>query len=42
MVHHKLQHAPRGMIRAVFLAAYGPAYEHSPWIAEAVFGTGLT
>ena len=42
MARHKLQHPPRGMSRAAFLAAYGPVYEHSPWIAEAVFGTGLT
>jgi OHCU decarboxylase len=42
MARHKLQQAPRGMSRAAFLAAYGPVYEHSPWIAEAVFGTGLT
>jgi 2-oxo-4-hydroxy-4-carboxy-5-ureidoimidazoline decarboxylase len=42
MARHKLQRAPRGMSRAAFLAAYGPVYEHSPWIAEAVFGTGLT
>jgi len=30
------------MDRAAFLAAYGPVYEHSPWIAEAVFDAGLT
>jgi 2-oxo-4-hydroxy-4-carboxy-5-ureidoimidazoline decarboxylase len=42
MARHKLQQAPRGMSRAAFLAAYAPVYEHSPWIAEAVFGTGLT
>ncbi|HEX4572118.1 MAG TPA: 2-oxo-4-hydroxy-4-carboxy-5-ureidoimidazoline decarboxylase [Dongiaceae bacterium] len=42
MARHKLQQAPRGMSRVAFLAAYGPVYEHSPWIAEAVFDTGLT
>ena len=42
MARHNLQQAPRGMSRAAFLAAYAPVYEHSPWIAEAVFGTGLT
>ena len=42
MARHKLQHPPRGMSNAAFLAAYGPVYEHSPWIAEAVFGAGLT
>jgi 2-oxo-4-hydroxy-4-carboxy-5-ureidoimidazoline decarboxylase len=39
---HRLQRSPRGMTRAAFLAAYGPVYEHSPWIAEVVFDTGLT
>jgi 2-oxo-4-hydroxy-4-carboxy-5-ureidoimidazoline decarboxylase len=30
------------MDRAAFLAAYGPVYEHSPWIAEAVLEHGLS
>ena len=42
MTRHKLQHPPCGMSLAAFLAAYGPVYEHSPWIAEAAFGAGLT
>ena len=42
MTRHKLQHPPRGMSNAAFLAGYGPVYEHSPWIAEAAFGAGLT
>jgi OHCU decarboxylase len=42
MARHKLQQAPRGMSRAAFLAAYGPVYEHSPWIAEVAFSAGLT
>ena len=32
---------PTGLDRAAFLALYGPVYEHSPWIAEAVFDAGL-
>ena len=33
---------PRALSRAAFLAAHGAVYEHSPWIAEAAFGAGLT
>ena len=29
------------MDRAVFLEHFGGVYEHSPWIAEQVFDTGL-
>lgn len=32
---------PSGLGRIAFLALYGPVYEHSPWIAEAVFDAGL-
>lgn len=32
---------PSGLDRAAFLALYGAVYEHSPWIAEAVFDAGL-
>jgi 2-oxo-4-hydroxy-4-carboxy-5-ureidoimidazoline decarboxylase len=42
MAAHRLRQPPRAMDRAAFLAAYGPVYEHSPWIAEAVFDSGLT
>src|SRR5690349_5788233 len=42
MVRHRLKQSPRGMDRAAFLAAYGPVYEHSPWIAEAVLEGGLS
>ena len=41
MAGHRLKQSPRAMDGAAFLAAYGPVYEHSPWIAEAVFDTGL-
>jgi len=33
---------PTQLDRAAFVAAYGGIYEHSPWIAEAVWDTGLT
>jgi OHCU decarboxylase len=36
------QRPPSSLDRAAFLALYGPVYEHSPWIAEAVFDAGLT
>lgn len=32
---------PSGMDRAQFLQAQGRAYEHSPWIAEALWSAGL-
>jgi 2-oxo-4-hydroxy-4-carboxy-5-ureidoimidazoline decarboxylase len=37
-----LRQLPHGLSRATFLTLYGPVYEHSPWIAEAVFDSGLT
>ncbi len=36
-----LRQVPAGMNRAAFVVAYGPVYEHSPWIAEAVYDRGL-
>jgi OHCU decarboxylase len=33
---------PRGMTREEFLSRFGGVYEHSPWIAEAVWRRGLT
>lgn len=32
---------PRRLDRTAFVARFGGAYEHSPWIAEAVFDRGL-
>jgi OHCU decarboxylase len=37
-----LKQQSQALGRAAFLALYGPVYEHSPWIAEAVFDSGLT
>lgn len=36
-----LAQRPGAMTRAAFVAAYGGIYEHSPWIAEALFAQGL-
>lgn len=33
---------PSTMLQAEFLEAFGGVYEHSPWIAEAVYAAGLT
>lgn len=33
---------PRALERDAFVARYGGVYEHSPWIAEALFARGLT
>ncbi len=33
---------PSTLDRAAFVAAYGGVYEHSPWVAEALFDAGLT
>ena len=33
---------PSGLDRAQFVTLYGRVYEHSPWIAEAVWSAGLT
>ena len=32
---------PRGLDRTQFVTLYGRVYEHSPWIAEAVWSAGL-
>jgi 2-oxo-4-hydroxy-4-carboxy-5-ureidoimidazoline decarboxylase len=32
---------PTNMSRSTFVASYGPVYEHSPWIAEALYAGGL-
>ena len=32
---------PTALDRAAFIEAYGGIYEHSPWVAAAVFGGGL-
>jgi OHCU decarboxylase len=37
-----LKRPPRELSREAFVAVYGPVYEHSRWIAEAVFDSGLT
>lgn len=36
------RYRPSTMSREDFLGAFGGVYEHSPWIAEAVYGAGLT
>ena len=33
---------PSGLERGAFVDLYGRVYEHSPWIAEAVWSSGLT
>ena len=33
---------PRELDRDSFVSRFGAVYEHSPWIAEAVFEAGLT
>lgn len=33
---------PSGLDRAAFVDLYGRVYEHSPWIAEVVWSSGLT
>jgi 2-oxo-4-hydroxy-4-carboxy-5-ureidoimidazoline decarboxylase len=37
-----LKQQPQALSRAAFVALYGAIYEHSSWIAEAVFDSGLT
>ena len=39
---HPFKQPPRGLDRDGFVARFGAVYEHSPWIAEAVFEAGLT
>jgi OHCU decarboxylase len=41
MAHHSFRQSPCGLDRAGFIALYGSVYEHSPWIAEAAWDTGL-
>jgi 2-oxo-4-hydroxy-4-carboxy-5-ureidoimidazoline decarboxylase len=36
------KHPPRELDRDSFVSRFGAVYEHSPWIAEAVFEAGLT
>jgi len=40
MPAESLRRLPSQLDRATFVALYGPVYEHSPWIAEAVFDAG--
>ena len=37
----KLNPAPHDLARGRFIEIYGGIYEHSPWVAEAVFDAGL-
>jgi 2-oxo-4-hydroxy-4-carboxy-5-ureidoimidazoline decarboxylase len=37
----RFKHLPRTLDREAFLTLFGRVYEHSPWIAEAVFEAGL-
>jgi 2-oxo-4-hydroxy-4-carboxy-5-ureidoimidazoline decarboxylase len=37
----RFKQSPLDLNRAGFLALFGPVYEHSPWIAAAVFDSGL-
>jgi len=41
MPDKQFRRLPSSLDRPHFLALYGPVYEHSPWIAEAVFDAGL-
>ena len=41
MRHALLSPRPTQLDREAFVAAYGGIYEHSPWIAEAVWDAGL-
>jgi 2-oxo-4-hydroxy-4-carboxy-5-ureidoimidazoline decarboxylase len=41
-MNQALKRPPWALSRADFLTLYGPVYEHSPWIAEAVFDSGAT
>ena len=38
---HKLDPPPHQMTKAEFVGAYGSVYEHSHWVAEAVWESGL-
>lgn len=37
-----LEPRPSAISRSAFVAGFGGIYEHSPWVAEAVFDAGLT
>ena len=37
----RFKRSPSGLSRDEFVAVFGPVYEHSSWIAEAVFEAGL-
>ncbi len=41
-VKQRFDLAPRDMSRQEFVARFDGVYEHSPWIAEALFDRGLT
>ena len=41
-VNQRFHPPPREMSRQEFVARFGGVYEHSPWIAEALFDRGLT
>jgi len=38
----RLNPLPSSLDRAAFVECFGGIYEHSPWVAEAVFDAGLT
>ena len=38
---HPFKQSPRRLDRDAFVERFGTVYEHSPWIAEAVFEAGL-
>jgi OHCU decarboxylase len=38
---HRLDPPPRDLDRDAFLARFGGVYEHSPWIAAALYDSGL-
>jgi 2-oxo-4-hydroxy-4-carboxy-5-ureidoimidazoline decarboxylase len=42
MMTEILNPKPSGLSRETFIAQFGGIYEHSPWVAEAVFQAGLT
>ncbi len=41
MADRGLRNRPTRLDRAAFVATFGPVYEHSPWVAEALWGQGL-
>ncbi len=41
MSTQRFKQLPTGLERDAFVSHFGAAYEHSPWIAETVFETGL-